>query len=78
MFTPDDIAYFHAMELERHEQETPMSYYEKRFLRKWVASGHSPRENAGSEYICLTGSEPYGFLDVYRMDREIRQDMVTY
>lgn len=75
VFTPDDTAYLNAMELERYEQEVPMSYYEKRLLRKWVASGHSPRENAGSKYICLTGSEPYDFLDVYRMDREICRDM---
>lgn len=74
-FTPDDIAYLNAMELERYEQQVPMSYYEKRLLRKWVASGHSPRENADSKYICLTGSEDYDFLDVYRMDREIRRDM---
>ena len=75
VFTPDDIAYLNAMELERYEQEVPMSYYEKKLLRKWVASGHSPRENAGSKYICLAGSEPYDFLDVYRMDREIRRNM---
>lgn len=75
VFTPDDIAYLNAMELERYEQEVPMSYHEKRLLRKWVASGHSPCENAGSKYICLTGSEPYDFLDVYRMDREIRRDI---
>ena len=75
VFTPNDIAYLNAMELERYEQEVPMSYYEKKLLRKWVASGHSPRENAGSKYICLAGSEPYDFLDVYRMDREIRRNM---
>ena len=50
-------------------------YYEKKLLRKWVMSGHSPRENPGSRYLCLTGSEPYDFLDVYRMDQEIRRDM---
>ena len=75
VFTPDDIAYLNAMELERYEQEVPMSHYEKKLLRKWVASGHSPRENAGSKYICLSGAEPYDFLDVYRMDREIRRDI---
>lgn len=75
VFTSDDIAYLNAMELERYEREVPMSPYEKRLLRSWVASGHSPRENAGSKYICLAGSEPYDFLDVCRMDREIRRDM---
>ena len=75
VFTPDDIAYFNAMELERYEQEVPMTYYEKTLLRKWVMSGHSPSENPGSRYLCLTGSEPYDFLDVHRMDKEIRRDM---
>lgn len=74
-FTAQDHAYLNAMELERYEREVPMSSYEKRLLRSWVISGHNPRENAGSKYICLTGSEPYDFLDVYRMDREIRRDM---
>ena len=32
--------------------------------------GLAPRNN----HICLSGSEPYDFLDVYRMDREIRRD----
>ena len=74
-FTQDDIAYLNAMELERYEQEVPMTYYEKTLLRKWVASGHSPRENPGSRYLCLSGSEAYDFLDVHRMDKEIRRDM---
>lgn len=75
VFTQDDIAYLNAMELERYEQEVPMSSYERRLLRKWVASGHSPHENAGSKYICLTGSESYDFLDIYRIDKEIRQSI---
>lgn len=28
-----------------------------------------------SKYLCLTGSEPYDFLDVHRMDKEIRKAM---
>ena len=75
VFTPDDIAYSNAMELERYEQEVPMTYSEKTLLRKWVMSGHSPREMPPSRYLCLTGSEPYDFLDVHRMDKEIRRDM---
>ena len=75
VFTPDDIAYSNAMELERYEQEVPMTYYEKTLLRKWVISGHSPYENPGSRYLCLTGSEPYDFLTVHRMDKEIRRAM---
>lgn len=76
VFTPDDCAYLNALELEKYELEVPMTPYEKRLLRNWVASGHSVHENAGSKYICLAGgSPPFDFLDVYRMDREIRHDM---
>lgn len=74
-FTPDDIAYWNAMELNRYEQEVPMSRYEKRLLREWVKSGHSPYENPGSKYLCLTGSESYDFLTIQRMDKEIEQAM---
>lgn len=74
-FTPDDTAYFNAMELDRYEHEVPMTYYEKTLLRKWVMSGHSPLEMPPSRYICLIGSEPYDFLDVHRMDKEIRRAM---
>ncbi len=74
-FTPDDIAYYNAMELERYEQEVPMTNYEKMLLRKWVLAGHNPREMPPSRYLCLTGSEPYDFLDVHRMDKEIRKNM---
>lgn len=75
VFTPEDLAYSNAMELERYEQEVPMTYYEKRLLRKWVMSGHSPREMPPSRYLCFVGSEPYDFLTVHRMDKEIRRDM---
>ena len=75
VFTPEDIAYHNAMELERYELEVPMTPYERKLLRQWVISGHNPRENPGSRYLCLTGSEPYDFLTVHRMDKEIRQDM---
>lgn len=52
-----------------------MGAYEKRLLRRWVASGHSPGENAGSKYICLTGSESYDFFGGYCMDRELQKTM---
>ncbi len=74
-FTEADYAYTNAMELKRYEEEVSMTYYEKTLLRKWVIAGHNPRENPGSKYLCMTGSEPMDFLDVYRMDREIKQEM---
>ena len=74
-FTEADCAYMNAMDLERYEEEVPMTAYEKRAVRKWVMDGHSPYENPGSKYLCMTGSEPYDFLTVYRLDRELEQDM---
>ena len=72
-FTEDDIMYLNLQELERYEAKVQMSPYEKRLLRNWVASGHSVYETSGSRYI----PDPVGcdFLDVYRMDRELRQEL---
>ena len=70
VFTEDDIAYSNAMELEKYEQETPMTPYEKRALRKWVASGHSVMDTPPSRYACIHCCyPPPSFLDVYREDR---------
>ena len=74
-FTKDDIAYMNAIDLERYEAENEMSAYEKKLVRNWVLDGHSPYENPGSKYLCMTGSEPYDFLTVYRMDGEIQHEM---
>lgn len=72
VFTKEDIAYSNAMELERYEQETPMTPYEKRALRRWVASGHSVMEPPPSRYACVyCKTPPPGFLEVYRTDREL-------
>lgn len=71
-FTADDYAYCNAIELEEYEEETPMTPYEKRALRRWVASGHSVREAPPSRYACIYPSTPAPwFLDVYRTDREL-------
>ena len=72
VFTKDDLAYFNAIELERYEQETPMTPYEKRALRKWVASGHSVMEMPPSRYPCIHCCyPPPSFLDVYREDKRL-------
>ena len=71
-FSADDIAYTNAMELERYEQETPMTPNEKRALSRWVASGHSVRETPPSRYACVCPSHPEpDFLEVYRTDKEL-------
>lgn len=76
LFTEEEIQLLNKRELEDYEAKYPMTPAEKRALRKWVASGHSVYENPGSRYICLYGAcPPRDFLDVYRMDREIKQDL---
>ena len=71
-FTAEDMAYMNAVELEKYELETPMTPYEKRALRRWVASGHSVREMPPSRYGCVYPSHPApDFLEVYRTDREL-------
>ena len=71
-FTADDIAYYNAMELEDYEETVPMTPYERRLLRKWVAAGNSVHESPGSRYFCLKIFPCKDFLEIYRMDREIR------
>lgn len=72
VFTKDDIAYSNAMELEKYEQETSMTPYEKRALRRWVASGHSVMEAPPSRYACIHCCyPPPSFLDVYREDKQL-------
>jgi hypothetical protein len=71
-FTEEDLAYFNAIELEKYERVTPMTPYEKRALRRWVASGHSVMETPPSRYGCVYPSHPApDFLEVYRTDREL-------
>ena len=71
-FTKDDVAYSNAMELEKYEQETSMTPYEKRALRRWVASGHSVMEAPPSRYACIHCCyPPPSFLDVYREDKQL-------
>lgn len=72
VFTKEDIAYSNAIELEKFEQETPMTPYEKRALRRWVASGHSVMETPPSRYPCIHCCyPPPSFLDVYREDKQL-------
>lgn len=75
-FTPEEIQRFNEEELEEYESKVAMTPAEKRALRKWVSGGHSVAENPGSRYICTYGMyPPPDFLDVYRMDREIRAEL---
>ena len=74
--TEEEIQLHYTKELKEYEAKHPMTPAEKRALRKWVSSGHSVYENPGSHYIYLCGAyPPRDFLDVYRMDREIKQEL---
>ena len=75
VFTPNDIAYMNARALESYELKVPMTSYEKKALRKWVMSGHSPYENPGSKYLPVIDMMPYDFIDVYRLDKEVAKDI---
>ena len=76
LFTKEEIQLLNKRTLEEYEAKHPMTPAEKRALRKWVASGHSVYEHPESRYICLYGAyPPRDYLDVYRMDREIMQDL---
>jgi len=75
-FTPEEIQRLKEEELEDYERKVAMTPAEKRALRKWVSEGHSVAENPGSRYICTYGMyPPPDYLDVYRMDREIRSGL---
>ena len=76
VITEEEILLHNTRELEEYEAKHPMTPAEKQALRKWVASGHSVYEAPGSPYICLYGAyPPRDYLDVYRMDREIKQSL---
>ena len=64
---------FPEKELIEYEKVTTMTAEEQAALRTWVAEGNSVHENA-SMGVDETG-EPLDFLEVYRMEEEIRQDL---
>lgn len=64
---------FLEKELIEYEKVTVMTADEQSALRAWVAAGNSVHENRsrGAD----EKGEPLDFLDVYRMEEEIRQDL---
>ena len=64
---------FPERELIEYEKVTTMTAEEQAALRTWVAEGNSVHENA-SMGVDETG-EPLDFLEVYRMEEKIRQDL---
>ena len=64
---------FLEKELIEYEKVTVMTADEQSALRAWVAAGNSVHENT-SMGVDEKG-EPLDFLDVYRMEEEIRQNL---
>ena len=64
---------FLEKELIEYEKVTAMTADEQSALRAWVAAGNSVHEKT-SMGVDEKG-EPLDFLDVYRMEEEIRQDL---
>jgi len=66
-------AAFLRKELMNYEKVTEMTDGERIALREWVADGNSVHENGSM--ACYEGGNLCDFLDVYRNEEEIRQDL---
>lgn len=62
-------------EFRTYTEENSMTKYERRLLRDWVRSGHSVYETVESRYLPGPAYPPMDYLDAYRFDRELREDM---
>jgi len=66
-------AAFLRKELKEYEKVTEMTEVERLALHEWVADGNSVHENRSM--ACNEGGGPSDFLDDYRYEEEIRQDL---
>lgn len=62
-------------EFREYTEEYRLSDHERRLLRDWVRSGHSVYETVESMYLPGPSYPPMDFIDAYRLDRSIRDDM---
>lgn len=62
-------------EFREYTEKYSMSRYERRLLRDWVRSGHSVYEPVDPMYVPGSPNPPMDFLEAYRFDREMREDM---
>lgn len=72
--SPDELYEYLWEEYYEYIEDTPMTSYERRLLRKWVSEGHSVFSDPGSKYLC----DPYPprtFLEAVREDRQIAKDL---
>lgn len=63
------------IEYENYIHENKLTKYERQLLRKWVRDGHSVYETVESEYLPGPAYPPMDFIDAYRLDRSIREDL---
>ena len=66
----------HWEEFRKYTEANTMSRYERKLLRDWVRSGHSVHETVQSKYLPGPTYPPRDFLEMYRFDRELAEDMV--
>jgi len=69
----NEQAAFLRDELAEYEKATKMTDTERRALHEWVADGNSVHTN--DSMACYEGGAPCDFLDVYRNEEEIRQNL---
>ena len=50
VFTPDDMAYLNAMELEQYEREVPMTYYPKIRKMIWCYTAKLPKPKISQRF----------------------------
>ena len=62
-------------EFREYTSQNRMTSYERRLLREWVRSGHSVYDTAESRYLPGPSYPPMDFLDAYRLDRKLAEDM---
>ena len=62
-------------EFREYTANNRMSSYERRILRNWVRSGHSVYDTVESRYLPGPSYPPMDFLDAYRLDRELSENM---
>jgi len=65
----------HWEEYKEYIENNKMSSYERKLLRDWVRSGHSVYETVDSRYLPGPSEPPMDYLDAYRLDKELRDQM---
>lgn len=71
----DDVKRYLKKELKSYEETVTLTKKERKALHKWVKEGHSVHEACVSNYVPDLGYLGQDFLDVYREDAYIKQNL---